>query len=93
MQQLGAGMVLVCSNVQAAALPEPERAADDLREMAERAARRSLLVGYEALAWGKHTNRWRQAWDIVRRADPPRARPHPRQLPHPLPRRRPDGAR
>ena len=69
MEQLGARMVLVCSNVQAAALPEPERAADDLREMAERAARRSLLVGYEALAWGKHVNRWRQAWDIVRRAD------------------------
>ena len=71
MEQLGARMVLVCSNVQAAALPEPERAADDLREMAERAARRSLLVGYEALAWGKHVNRWRQAWDIVRRADHP----------------------
>jgi 4-hydroxyphenylpyruvate dioxygenase len=71
MQRLGAGMVLVCSNVQAAALPEPERAADDLREMAERAARRSLLVGYEALAWGKHVNRWRQAWDVVRRADHP----------------------
>lgn len=71
MGQLGAAMVLVCSNVQAAALPEPERAADDLCEMAERAARRSLLVGYEALAWGKHTNRWRQAWDIVRRADHP----------------------
>jgi 4-hydroxyphenylpyruvate dioxygenase len=71
MQQLGAGMVLVCSNVQPAALPEPERAADDLREMAERAARRSLLVGYEALAWGRHVNGWRQAWDVVRRADHP----------------------
>ena len=71
MGQLGAPMVLVCSNVQPAALPEPERAAADLREMAERAARRGLLVGYEALAWGRHTNRWRQAWDIVRRADHP----------------------
>jgi 4-hydroxyphenylpyruvate dioxygenase len=71
MAQLGAPMVLVCSNVQAAALPEPERAADDLREMAERAGRRGLLVGYEALAWGKHVNRWRQAWDIVRHADHP----------------------
>src|SRR3712207_5399948 len=71
MGQLGAGMVLVCSNVQAAALPEPERAADDLREMAERAARRGLLVGYEALAWGRHVSRWRQAWDVVRRADHP----------------------
>jgi 4-hydroxyphenylpyruvate dioxygenase len=71
MGQLGAGMVLVCSNVQAAALPEPERAADDLREMAERAARRGLRVGYEALAWGRHVNRWRQAWDVVRRAGHP----------------------
>ena len=71
MHQLGARMVLVCSNVQAAALPEPERAAADLREMAERAAERGLLVGYEALAWGRHVNRWRQAWDIVRRADHP----------------------
>jgi 4-hydroxyphenylpyruvate dioxygenase len=71
MGQLGARMVLVCSNVQAAALPEPERAAADLREMAERAARRGLLVGYEALAWGTRVNRWRQAWDVVRRADHP----------------------
>jgi 4-hydroxyphenylpyruvate dioxygenase len=71
MQALGARMILVCSNTQAAALPEPARAAADLREMAERAARRGLLVGYEALAWGRHVNRWRQAWDIVRAADHP----------------------
>jgi 4-hydroxyphenylpyruvate dioxygenase len=71
MAQLGARMLLVCSNTQPAALPEPERAADDLRAMAERAARRDLRVGYEALAWGTRTNRWRQAWDIVRRAGHP----------------------
>jgi 4-hydroxyphenylpyruvate dioxygenase len=69
MQALGARMLLVCSNTQAAALPEPERAAADLREMAERADRRGLLVGYEALAWGRYVNRWRQAWEIVRTAD------------------------
>jgi len=71
MQELGTDLVLVCSNVQAAALPEPERAAADLREMAERAAKRGLRLGYEALAWGRHVNRWRQAWDIVRQADHP----------------------
>src|SRR3712207_2731241 len=71
MQALGTDLLLVCSNVQPAALPEPERAAADLREMAERAARRSLRVGYEALAWGRQVNRWRQAWDIVRLADHP----------------------
>ncbi|CAH0282573.1 bifunctional sugar phosphate isomerase/epimerase/4-hydroxyphenylpyruvate dioxygenase family protein [Roseomonas sp. CECT 9278] len=69
MQALGAQMILVCSNTQPAALPEAERAAADLREMADRAAKRGLLVGYEALAWGRHVNRWRQAWDIVQRAD------------------------
>ena len=40
-----------------AALDDAGRAAADLREMAERAARRGLRVGYEALAWGRHVNR------------------------------------
>jgi 4-hydroxyphenylpyruvate dioxygenase len=71
MQALGTELLLVCSNTQPAALPEPERAAADLREMAERAGRRGLRIGYEALAWGRHVNRWRQAWDIVRQADHP----------------------
>ena len=71
MQALGTDLVLVCSNVQPATLPEPERATADLREMAERAAQRGMRVGYEALAWGRHVNRWRQAWDIVRAADHP----------------------
>ena len=71
MQALGAELLLVCSNTQAATLDDPARAAADLREMAERAATRGLRVGYEALAWGRHTSRWRQAWDIVHRADHP----------------------
>jgi 4-hydroxyphenylpyruvate dioxygenase len=71
MAALGAPLVLVCSNTQAAALDEPQRAADDLAEMARRAAARGLRVGYEALAWGRHVNRWRQAWEIARRADHP----------------------
>ena len=71
MQELGTDLVLVCSNVQPAAIDDPARAAADLAEMAERARRRGLRVGYEALAWGRHVNRWRQAWDIVRQADHP----------------------
>src|SRR5919107_27228 len=53
MLALGTDLILVCSNTQPATLPEPERAAADLHAMAERAARRSLRVGYEALAWGR----------------------------------------
>ncbi|BAI75453.1 4-hydroxyphenylpyruvate dioxygenase (plasmid) [Azospirillum sp. B510] len=71
MQELGTDLVLVCSNVQPAAIDDPARAAADLAEMAERARRRGLRIGYEALAWGRHVNRWRQAWDIVQRADHP----------------------
>ncbi|MBP2231070.1 4-hydroxyphenylpyruvate dioxygenase [Azospirillum agricola] len=71
MQALGTDLVLVCSNTQAAAIDDPARAAADLAEMAERAHRRGLRVGYEALAWGRHVNRWSQAWDIVQRAGHP----------------------
>ncbi len=69
MQALGTDLILVCSSVHAAALPDPARAAEDLRAMAGRAASRGLRVCYEALAWGRHVSRWRQAWDIVRQAD------------------------
>ncbi len=71
MQALGTDLVLVCSNTQPSALDDPARAAADLAEMAERAGRRGLRVGYEALAWGRHVSLWRQAWDIVRQAGHP----------------------
>jgi 4-hydroxyphenylpyruvate dioxygenase len=71
MQALGTDLLLVCSNVQPAAIDDDGRAAADLAEMAERAGRRGLRVGYEALAWGRHVNRWGRAWEIVRRAGHP----------------------
>jgi 4-hydroxyphenylpyruvate dioxygenase len=42
-----------------------------LHALAERAASRGLRIGYEALAWGRHVNRYGAAWDIVRRAGHP----------------------
>ena len=71
MQELGAPLVLVCSNTSPASLPDVDRCAAQLRELAERAARRNLRIGFEALAWGRHVNRYRQAWEIVQRADHP----------------------
>ncbi|WEX74285.1 sugar phosphate isomerase/epimerase and 4-hydroxyphenylpyruvate domain-containing protein [Sinorhizobium numidicum] len=71
MQELGTDLVLVCSNVSPAALGGIDRAAADFRELGERAAKRGLRVGYEALAWGRHINDHRDAWEIVRRADHP----------------------
>lgn len=69
MQELGTDLVLICSSVHPKALGGIDRAADDLRELGERAAKRDLRIGYEALAWGRHVNDHRDAWEIVRRAD------------------------
>lgn len=69
MQELGTDLVLVCSSCHQEALGGIDRAAADFAELGERAAKRGLRVGFEALAWGKHVNDHRDAWEIVRRAD------------------------
>src|SRR5882757_4157751 len=69
MQELGTDLLLICSNVSPHSLGGIDRAADDFRELGDRAAKRGLRVGYEALAWGRHINDYRDAWEIVRRAD------------------------
>ena len=71
MQELGTDLMLICSNVSPLSLGGIDRAAADFRELGERAAKRGLRVGYEALAWGRHINDHRDAWEIVRRADHP----------------------
>jgi 3-dehydroshikimate dehydratase len=69
MQDLQTDLMLICSNVSPASLGGIDRAADDFHELGELAAKRGLRVGYEALAWGRHVNDYRDAWEIVRRAD------------------------
>lgn len=69
MAELGTDLMLICSNTSAVSLGGIDRAAADFHELGERAARRGLRVGYEALAWGRHINDHRDAWEIVRRAD------------------------
>jgi 3-dehydroshikimate dehydratase len=71
MQELGTDLLLVCSNVSPVSLGGIDRAAADFRELGERAKARGLRVGFEALAWGKHVGDYRDAWEIVRRADHP----------------------
>lgn len=71
MQQLGAELLLVCSNVSPASIDDDSRATADLLEMAERAHKRGLRVGFEALAWGRNINKWRHAWNIIKAANHP----------------------
>ena len=69
MHKLGTDLLLICSNVLPASLGGIDRAAEDLRELGERASVQGLRVGFEALAWGRHVSDYRDAWEIVRRAD------------------------
>jgi 4-hydroxyphenylpyruvate dioxygenase len=69
MQELGTDLVLVCSTCHPQSLGGIDRAAADFHALGDRAAKRGLRVGYEALAWGTHVNDHRDAWEIVRRAD------------------------
>ncbi len=69
MNDLGVDLVLVCSNISPAALGGIDRAANDFAELGERAKAKNIRIGYEALAWGRHINDHRDAWEVVRRAD------------------------
>jgi 4-hydroxyphenylpyruvate dioxygenase len=71
MQELGCDLLMVCSNVSPDSLAGIERAAADFHELGERAAARGLRVAFEALAWGRHINDYRDSWEVVRQADHP----------------------
>ncbi len=71
MEALGAPLMLVCSNTSPLAVDDAARSAAQLHVLAERAARRNLRVGYEALAWGRFVKRFGQAWNIVEGAGHP----------------------
>jgi sugar phosphate isomerase/epimerase/4-hydroxyphenylpyruvate dioxygenase-like putative hemolysin len=71
LEQLGTGTLLVCSSEWAGTVDDDDLAAEQLHELAERAARRGLRIAYEPQAWGRHVNTYAHAWRIVRRADHP----------------------
>ncbi len=70
MDQLGVRLMLICSSVSANAAG-PGRASEQLGALAEVAAERGIRLGYEALAWGRKVKTYREAWEVVRRADHP----------------------
>ncbi|HWJ70758.1 MAG TPA: TIM barrel protein [Sphingobium sp.] len=69
MAQLDTDLLLVCSSCAPMADGDRDRIIADLHEAGERAARRGLRIGYEALAWGRHVNDHREAWSLVRDVD------------------------
>jgi 3-dehydroshikimate dehydratase len=71
MGELGCDLLMICSNVAPASVGGIDRAAADFHELGEHARKRNIRVGFEALAWGRHINDYRDAWEVVRRADHP----------------------
>jgi 4-hydroxyphenylpyruvate dioxygenase len=71
MGELGCDLMMICSNVAPDSLGGVDRAAADFHELGERAAKRGIGIGFEALAWGRHISDYRDAWEVVRRADHP----------------------
>ncbi len=71
MGELGCDLMMICSNVAPDSLGGIDRAAADFHDLGERAKKRGLRVGFEALAWGRHISDYRDAWEVVRRADHP----------------------
>ena len=71
MGELGCDLLMICSNVAPDSLGGIDRAAADFHELGERAQKRGIRVGFEALAWGKHISDYRDSWEVVRRADHP----------------------
>jgi 4-hydroxyphenylpyruvate dioxygenase len=69
LHELGTDLLFVCSSVAPDAEGGIDRLATDFSELGERAKKRGLRVGYEALAWGRHISDYRDAWEVVRRAD------------------------
>ena len=71
MNRLGVDLILVCSNVSPKCLGGIDRSAEDFYELGEIAKSFDIRIGYEALAWGKYVNDYRDAWEIVRRTNHP----------------------
>ncbi|WP_193394011.1 TIM barrel protein [Pseudonocardia sp. HH130629-09] len=71
MAELGTSSILVVSNTEADADPDPDVSARQLATLADTAAARGMTVTFEALAWGTHIGRLSEAWDVARRADHP----------------------
>jgi 4-hydroxyphenylpyruvate dioxygenase len=71
MAELGADTILVCSSVSPDAVDDDDLAAEQLHQLADRAAERGMRIAYEALAWGRFVNTFDHSWRIVRRAAHP----------------------
>ena len=71
MNRLDTNRILVCSNASDTCIADDGLIEDQLGALAETAALFDVMVGYEALAWGSHVNRWAHSWRLVNAVNHP----------------------
>lgn len=71
MDLIGADILVLCSNCDAASSADEEEIADDLATLAELAGERGKKIAYEVLAWGRHFNDYRAGVELVNKVDHP----------------------
>jgi 4-hydroxyphenylpyruvate dioxygenase len=71
MGELNIQTTLLCSNVADLTVSSEDLMAEDLQVLADLAAKRNLLIGYEALSWGSHIKTYMDAWRLVKMVDSP----------------------
>ncbi len=68
MAELGTDLLMVCSSTHPRAEGGIAKLAEDFSELGQLAEKHNMRVAYEALAWGRHINDYRDSWEVVRRA-------------------------
>jgi 4-hydroxyphenylpyruvate dioxygenase len=71
MHELGTDRMLACSNVSPETLADDALIVDQLGQLALAAKEAGVIVGYEALAWGRHVNSYKHAWRLVDQVNHP----------------------
>lgn len=69
MSELGADLLLVSSSTHPGSIGGIDRTAEIFSELGDLAAARDMRVGYEAVTWGPNVSDYRDAWEVVRRAN------------------------
>jgi 4-hydroxyphenylpyruvate dioxygenase len=71
MHQLGTDRMLACSNVSPETIGDDALIVEQLGQLALAAKEAGVIVGYEALAWGRHVNSYKHAWRLVDKVNHP----------------------
>ena len=71
MGRIGTDLLLVCSSTSPHASGNVQSIVDDLATLASLASPLGIRIGYMPLAWGRWTNEYTAAWDIIKQADVP----------------------